>query len=201
MKRLFLLIIGFIFSVTMIAQGNKGAHNKGNGNAKNENSAKPAIAEQKQKELDNKKEKDAHIKKVWVGTSDKNGGAPRSSKNQPAGVSAAFQRDYPNAGAISWSKYRGDWTTTFRNGPFLSTAVYHANGERRDTRTLVTRNEVPGNVIDAIFKRQPATQLGDIIKIELPNDVNNIFRFKDIIQGKTTYFYYNSNGQLVRYNY
>jgi hypothetical protein len=39
MKKLFLLITGFILSLTMIAQGNKGGHNKGNDNAKNEKSA------------------------------------------------------------------------------------------------------------------------------------------------------------------
>jgi len=204
MKKLFLLSIGFIFSLTMIAQGNKGGHNKGNDNAKNEKSANPATPEQKLKAQKDKKEKNDHIKKVWAGTSDKGGGAPKPSKNQPAKVSAAFQRDYPNAGNISWSKYRGDWTATFQNSPFISTAVYHANGQRRDTRTLVTRNEVPVNVLDSIFKRRPGIMLGDIIRIELPtgvNTVNNIFRFKDIIQGKTTYFYYNNNGQLVRYNY
>lgn len=205
MKKLFLLIIGFSFCLTMIAQGNKGGNkggnNKGNENAKNEKSANPKTAEEKKKELNDKKEKDGQVKKVWAGTNDRNGGGPKSSKNQPAKVSGAFQRDYPNASNISWSKYRGDWTSSFQNGPFISTAVYHANGERRDTRTLVTRNEVPVNVLESVFKQRPAITLGDIIKIELPNAVNNIFRFKDIIQGRTTYFYYDSNGQLVKYNY
>jgi hypothetical protein len=179
MKKLFLLIIGFIFSLTMIAQGNK-EHNK---------------QEQKTKELND------HARKIWAGTSDKGGGGPKLSKNQPAKVSAAFQRDYPNAGNISWSKYRGDWAADFRNGSFISTAVYHANGVRKDTRMLVTRNDVPVNVLDSVFKRRPAIKLGDIIKIELPNVVNNIFRFNDIIQGKTTYFYYNWDGQLIKYDY
>jgi len=207
MKKLFLLVIGFNLCLTMIAQGKKGEHNKGNDNAKNEQSANPATPEQKLKAKQDKKEKDEQIKKVWAGTSDKGGGGPKASKNQPAKVSAAFQRDYPNAGNISWSKYRGDWTATFQNSPFISTAVYHANGDRKDTRTLVTRKEVPVNVLDSIFKRRPGIFLGDIIKIELPtsvnnvNTANNIFRFKEIIQGKTSYFYYNNNGQLVRYNY
>ena len=123
------------------------------------------------------------------------------SKNQPAKVSAAFQRDYPNAGNVSWYKYRGDWTASFGNGLFMSTAVYHANGTRRDTRTPVTRNEMPRNVIDAIFKRNPEARLEDNIRIEVPNAATDIFRIKDIIQGKPTYFYFDSNGQLVKYNY
>jgi hypothetical protein len=40
----------------------------------------------------------------------------------------------------------------------MSTALYHANGERRDTRTPITRNEMPRNVLDAIFKRSPGTR-------------------------------------------
>jgi hypothetical protein len=201
MKKFFSMICGFAFSLTIIAQGNKGAGNKGQDNQKNEQSANPKTAEQKTKEQDDKKAINEHSKKVWAGTNDKNGGGLKPSKNQPAKVSAAFQKDYPNAGNVTWNKYRGDWTASFQNGPFISTAVYHANGERRDTRTTVTRNEVPRNVLDSIFKRRPAIQLGDIIKIEVPNSVNNIFRIKNLIQGKTTYVYYNGNGELIKYNY
>jgi hypothetical protein len=83
----------------------------------------------------------------------------------------------------------------------MSTAVYHANGERRDTRTPVTQNEVPGNILDSIFKRRPGTKLEDIIKIERPNGAKNIFRIKDNMQGNTGYFYYDSDGQPVQYDY
>ena len=123
------------------------------------------------------------------------------SKNQPAKVSAAFQKDYPNAGNVSWSKYRGDWTASFGNGLYRSTAVYHANGERRDTRTPVTRNEMPRNVFESIYKSHPGASMEDIIKIEVPNAAKDIFRIKDILGGKPAYFYYNSDGQLVKYNY
>ena len=189
-----------MFSLTMIAQGNSD-NGKGNDKSKNEKSAKQGSSEQKVKEANEKKQQDEHNKKVWAGTSDKNGKGPIPSKNQPTKVSAAFQRDYPNAVNVNWSKYRGDWTATFGNGLYRSTAVYHANGERRDTRTPVTRNELPVNVIDAIFKSNPNTRLDDVIKIEVPNVVKDIFRIKDILGGKPTYFYYRSDGQLVKYNY
>lgn len=201
MKKLFLLFAGFIFSLTIIAQANKSDNAKGKDKSKDTKSAKQGSIEQKEKEAKEKKQQDEHNKKVWDGTSDKGGKGPMPSKNQPAKVRAAFQRDYPNAGNVSWYKYRGDWTASFGNGLYRSTALYHANGERRDTRTPVTRNEMPRNVIDAIFKRNPDTRLEDNIKIEVPNVVTDIFRIKDIIQGKSTYFYYDSNGQLVKYNY
>ena len=199
MKKFFLLITGFIFSLTIIAQGNSG--DKGKAKSKKEKSANQGSNEQKEKEAKEKKEKDEHSKKVWDGTSDKKGKGPKTSKNQPAKVRAAFQRDYPNASNVSWSKYRGDWTATFGSGAYRSTALYHANGERRDTRTPVTKNEIPGNVLDSIFKRRPGTKLEDIIKIEVPNAVKDIFRVKDYIQEKPGYFYYNSDGQLVKYDY
>ena len=60
---------------------------------------------------------------------------------------------------------------------------------------------MPQNVIDAIFKSNPNTRLDDVIKIEVPNVVKDIFRVKDILGGKAAYFYYNSDGQLVKYNY
>ena len=109
MKKIFLLSTGFIISLTMIAQGNSD-NGKENDKSKNEKSAKQGTSEQKVKEANEKKQHEEHNKKVWAGTSDKNGKAPMASKNQPAKVSAAFQRDYPNAANVSWSKYRGDWT-------------------------------------------------------------------------------------------
>jgi len=200
MKKFFLLSTAFIFSLTMIAQGSSD-NGKGNDKSKNEKAAKQGSSGQKEKEANEKNQQEEHNKKVWDGTSDKNGKGPVPSKNQPAKVRSAFQRDYPGATNVSWSKYRGDWTASFGNGFYRSTALYHANGERRDTRTPVARNEVPRNVIDAIFKRNPETRLDDVIKIEVPNIIKDIFRVKDILGGKPTYFYYNSDGQLVKYNY
>jgi len=196
MKKFFLLITGFIFSLTIVAQGKSGE--KGKAKSKNERSASIVNNEQKEKEAREKKVHDEHSKKIWEGAS---GNGPKSSKNQPAKVRAAFQRDYPNASNVSWSKYRGDWAANFGNGFYGLTALYHANGERRDTRTVITRNEMPQNVLDGIFKNRPGASIENIIKIERPNTVNAIFRIKDIIQGKPEYFYYNSDGNLVKYNY
>ena len=130
-----------------------------------------------------------------------NRAGPKFSKNQPAKVRGAFQRDYPNATNVYWTKYRGDWTATFGNGFFSSTAIYHANGERRDTRTPIVRDKLPRIVLDSIFKRRPDTRLDEAIKIEVPNVIKDIFRIKNIIQGKTQYEYYDSDGRLVKYDY
>lgn len=219
MKKIFLLITCFVFSLSIIAQGNSGDNKKDNGKSKQKSNAQ-IIKEEKIKKINDeyekkakddhereikteheKKVKDEHSKKIWEGTSDKWGNGPKPSKNQPSKVRAAFQRDYPNASNISWSKYRGDWTATFGNGFHMSTALYHANGERRDTRTWITKKDVPGNVLDSVFKRRPGTRLDDIIKIEVPNSVNDIFRIKDNIQGNPEYLYYKSNGVLVTYDY
>ena len=200
MKKFLLVVTGFILSLTVIAQADKSDNAKGKSKSKETKTAKQET-EQKQKEAKDKKQRDEHNKKIWDGTSDKGGKGPVLSKNQPAKVRAAFQRDYPNAGKVSWYKYRGDWTASFGNGLFMSTAVYHANGERRDTRTPITRNEMPRNVLDEIFKTRPEARLDDVIKIEVPKAASDIFRVKDIIGGKPNYFYYNSDGQLVKYNY
>ena len=200
MKKFFLLSTGLMLGLTMIAQGNSD-NGKGKDKSKNEKPAKQGSSEQKEKAANEKKQQDEHSKKIWDGTSDKNGKGPMLSKNQPAKVRAAFQRDYPNAANVSWYKYRGDWTASFGNGFYRSTAVYHANGERRDTRTPITKNEMPRNVLDEIFKRRPEARLDDIVRIEVPNAATDIFRVKDIIGGKPNYFYYNGDGQLVKYNY
>lgn len=233
MKKIILLAISFVFSLTIIAQGKSSDVKNEKAKSKTENAKKEKSNAQYEKEEKvikvndeykknakadrekrvkdkyekeikderDKKVKDEHSNKVWDGTSDKRGKGPKLSKNQPAKVREAFQQDYPNANNVSWNKYRGDWTATFGNGLALSTAVYHANGERRDTRTPVAGNEVPGSVFDSIFKRRQDAKVEDIIKIERPNGAKNIFRIKDNMNGNPGYFYYDSDGQSVQYDY
>lgn len=168
-------------------KGSKAKPNKGKNN-----SAGNGNEQEKQK-------REAHDKKVWDGVNGAEGcGLP--SKNQPAKVRAAFSRDYPGVLNVRWTKCRGDWTATFTNGPFMSTAVYHANGDRRDTRTPVMREQLPRVVLDSVFKRRPGINIGDVIRIELPGGLQDIFRIRT---SETTpeFMFLNKLGELVRYDY
>lgn len=196
MKKIILINIAFVLSLSIIAQGKSQGKGNDKQKVKSEN-----VGNTKEKEDKDKNDRTDHEKKLWEGTYTKQGGGPLPSKNQPAKVRAAFQHDYPYATGVYWSKYRGDWTATFRNGIFMSTAVYHANGDRRDTRTIMTRNELPKIIIDDIFKRKPESKLEDVIKIQVPKAVKDIFRIKNIVEGKPEYLYYNSDGVVVQYNY
>jgi hypothetical protein len=198
MKKILFVNIAFVLSLSIIAQGNS----KGKGNDKQKEKGKPEkVDNTKAKEDKDKKDRIDHEKKLWEGTYTKQEGGPLPSKNQPAKVRAAFQHDYPYATGVYWSKYRGDWTVTFRNGIFMSTAVYHANGDRRDTRTIMTRNELPKIIIEDILKKKPQSKLEDVIKIQVPKAVKDIFRIKNIVEGKPEYLFYNSDGVVVQYNY
>lgn len=193
MRKILLFLSAFIISLAVLAQGKS--------NEKGKDKQKEKTTKNGNQPDQDKKDWDDHFKKVWDGTYDRKGDGPKPSKNQPAKVREAFQRDYPNARNVYWTKYRGDWTASFGNGLFRSTAVYHANGDRKDTRTPVTRNELPRIILDDIFKKRPDSRLEDVIKIEVPNVVKDIFRIKDIIQGKPQYFYYDSEGRVVSYDY
>ena len=200
MKRILFLIIACAFSLAIAAQGNS---NKDKGKNKNNPSVSQPGNSGNDKSKGSGKEKgelDDHNRKIWEGTSDKSGG-PKASKNQPAKVRESFQRDYPNATNVYWTKYRGDWTATFGNGIWRSTAIYHANGQRKDTRTPILRDKMPRIVLDSIFKRRPDTRLDEAIKIEVPNVIKDIFRIKNIIQGKPQYEYYNADGIVIKYDY
>ena len=192
MKKIFLFLsAAIITSASVHAQA--GAKNKSKGKGK---IAGKVVSANKEKE-----EKQKHNNSIWEGTRDNDGGGPKPSKNQPAKVRSAFQRDYPNATGVSWSKYRGDWTATFRRGLVgWSTAVYHANGERRDTRTPVPQAEIPRKIED-IFKKRPDTRLEDVIKIEVPKTIKDIFRVKTILDGSAKFLFYDADGLEVQYNY
>ena len=147
---------------------------------------------------DKKEKRKKNDDAVWEGTSGK--GGPKVSKNQPAKVRQAFAADYPHATGVRWSKYRGDWTATFSSGAGTSTAVYHANGSRKDTRTAVDRPQLPG-AIEEVFRKRPAIQLGNIVRIELPVKEENLFRVQTIDGSKSLFTVYNASGKVVNYDY
>jgi hypothetical protein len=60
---------------------------------------------------------------------------------------------------------------------------------------------LPKNILDDIFKRRPNSQLGDVVKIELPQTVKNIFRVKTIEAGTAHFTFYSANGKEVNYDY
>ena len=198
MKQFLILLFVSVLSISISAQGN--------GQGKVKSNEKPTTVtstdKNKNKDKDNKdvKDRNEHEKKIWEGTYAKAGDGPKPSKNQPAKVRVSFQRDYPNATNVHWSKYRGDWTATFRNGLWMSTAVYHANGDRRDTRTPIEKESIPKKIFDIITKK-PEIKTDDVIKIEVPKVIKDIFRIKSVIDGKPQYIYYNSEGLTVEYNY
>lgn len=198
MKHLLILLFASLLSIAISAQGNSQGKAKGN----EKSTAATTTDKSNEKEKDNKDVKDRadHEKKIWQGTYTKTTDGPKPSKNQPAKVRVSFQRDYPNATNVYWSKYRGDWTATFRNGLWMSTAVYHANGDRRDTRTPINKESIPQKIFDIITKK-PDVQMDGVIKIEVPKVIRDIFRIKSVIDGKPQYVYYNSEGLTVQYNY
>ena len=178
-----------IISTATIAQGNGKWKNKGKGNDKQ----KTEIGNSKDQRHDNEGNK--KNEKIWNKEN-----SPKSgyAKHQPKKVMAALLRDYPMATNISWSKYKGDYTATFNNGPWRSTAVYHANGDRRDTRTVLTRAQLPGgDTWDRIFKRDNITPT-QYIQIERPSTLEKIYR---ILSRNNTAYYYNQNGNRVTYVY
>jgi hypothetical protein len=192
MKKIFIFLTAIVlFSLSSAAQGKDKNKNKDKGKDTEK------VNEIKNKDRD---EKQKHENKIWDGIKDKDGGGPLPSKNQPAKVRAAFKGDYPNAVNVSWTKFRGDWTATFRNGLSWSTAIYHANGERKDTRTAIPKTSLPKKIED-IFKKKPEVKPEDIIKIEIPKSLKDIFRIKISDAGGVRFVFYDSEGEEVQYDY
>lgn len=197
MKKLLILSLGIVLTSALYAQKGK---EKAGSNPKKE--ARDVILGTESKNEKARPEKSASKKSeeaIWDGTSEK--GGPKPSKNQPAKVRAAFQRDYPNATHVRWSKYRGDWTASFGNGITSSTAVYHANGQRKDTRTVVPKADVPKVILEDILKKRPRSLFGDIVKIEVPQLAKDIFRIKTIESGSPRFTFYDARGSEVKYDY
>ncbi len=197
MKKIILLL--FAFSLVNYGM----AQNKGK-NAKTElhkELTQEDIAKVRQKKENKELKKDRkHEDIIWEGTEGRNGKGPKATNRTPNKVGISFNRDYPNATNVTWTKYRGDWTATFGNGIYRSTAVYHANGERRDTRTIVSRDKIPFPVIQKVEEKDKKFSLGDIIKINLPNG-DEFYRVKEKTSDKPMFRFFNKDGKEVTYDY
>lgn len=123
-------------------------------------------------------------------------GNSKVRKNIPTKVGSAFAGDYPNAVNATWTKNRGDWTVVFGNGLWRSTATYHSNGERVDTRTPIQREEAPRSILDEILRRYPKDNPKEIIKVEKPKNPN---LFQVILEqaGKKRTLVFDTNGKLI----
>lgn len=72
-------------------------------------------------------------------------GPEKVTKNIPTKVAEAFYKDYPKATNTVWTKSKGSFTATFKQGLFKTTsrATYHANGTRISTDSNVAVNQFP----------------------------------------------------------
>jgi hypothetical protein len=208
MRKTIMFLLAIAIGTSLLAQ-------KGNDKSKDENAKKDAretvlgkekgkgntSSDKSKSNSDNKtaKSKGNNDNAIWDGTKDTDGGGPKPSKNQPAKVRSAFAKDYPNAANVSWSKYRGDWTATFSNGITKSTAVYHANGQRKDTRTVIPQPQLPKTISDIFKKKQ--VEPSDIVKIEVPELLKNVYRIKSIQAGSPKFNFYDADGKEVKYDY
>lgn len=127
---------------------------------------------------------------------DQQNGNTKTRKNIPTKVGSAFAGEYPNAVNATWTKNRGDWTVVFGNGVWRSTATYHSNGERVDTRTPMAREQAPRPVLDEILRRFPNGSPTDVIKIEKPKNPN-LFQIIMDRAGRKRTFVFDESGKLV----
>lgn len=78
---------------------------------------------------------------------DRNGSYGKYNNNAPRQVRDAFNRDYPNASNVNWTKDRGVWTANFkRSGLFggNSSVSYRANGQRVNAGNVSIGDRIAG---------------------------------------------------------
>lgn len=133
MKKVLLLVMVAAFGIAGTATAQK--HSKKNcGNDKNKYSKK---YDRNDRRYDDDRNDDRYDRNVSYNNNN-NGNAPRKVRD-------AFYRDYPNAQNVRWSKNRGVWTASFKNGGLFgggNSVSYAANGQRvgNNNNTVLGRN-------------------------------------------------------------
>ncbi len=125
-KALLILFVSFV-SIGTFAQGKS----NGKGHAKKHEKVSKSHDNDGRYDRDDRYDNDDRIDNNNGQYSKQKGKKAKYSKNVPTKVNQAFQRDYPYATNVSWTKSKGSWTATFGNNGYRSNATYHANGERR----------------------------------------------------------------------
>ena len=67
-----------------------------------------------------------------------------NSNNAPRKVRDAFNRDYPNASNVNWTKDRGVWTANFKKSGLFggrNSVSYRANGQRVGNNDRIARSD------------------------------------------------------------
>jgi hypothetical protein len=129
MKKVLLLLMVAAFGIAGTATAQK--HSKKNcGNDKNKYSKKY----DRNGRYDDDRYNDRYDRNVSY-NNNYNGNAPRKVRD-------AFYRDYPNAQNVRWSKDRGVWTASFKNGGLFggsNSVSYAANGQRVGNNNIFGR--------------------------------------------------------------
>lgn len=122
-KYLFLFVIS-----TGLCFGAAAQNGNGKGRGKGHDKEKH---EKQEKEDDDDDDDDKGRHKNRKDKKHDNNSGEKYAKNAPAKVREAFNRDFPNATNVSWTKRRNIWTANFSGSIFgTNKASYTANGTR-----------------------------------------------------------------------
>lgn len=132
MKKLLLLLTMFTVGASAMAQNDKVKKSKKDKQEKK--ASKRANNDNDGRYENNRNDND-----------DNNNG--NNNNNAPSKVREAFNRDFPSAQNVTWTKNRGVWTASFRRSGLFGgtrTVSYEANGTRSNSGTRANNRQRDG---------------------------------------------------------
>lgn len=149
MKKLLILTAAFTIALSGMAQDK----HKGKGHDKDKDKSEHHD-KNKSDDRDDDDERNDRNRSDDNDESNRRKNGSKISKNVPAKVRVSFNRDYPNATNVSWTKNKNFWTASFLNGVFRNSVTYAANGQRANGTTRRTSAETDGSIWDKILTKQ-----------------------------------------------
>ncbi|MCY7292470.1 MAG: hypothetical protein LH615_09860 [Ferruginibacter sp.] len=140
MKKIIFTSLIAVISLTTFAQGNSQKNKNNTQSSVSKKEKDPDANDRYDDRYDNRSNKDRKV--IKVGNDNRNDNNNKYSKNTPSKVRAAFNRDFPNANNVTWTKNTGTWTANFGGGGILgntNSVTYKANGQRVSTNRILGR--------------------------------------------------------------
>ena len=99
----------------------------------------------------------------------------QKTKDVPAPVKAAFQKQYPNVSKVEWEKEDGNYEAEFDINKIENSVLYDSSGKLLETEMEIQLKDLPAGVLEYVQTNYKGQKVNEAAKI---TDANGTVTFE-----------------------